>query len=466
LVGRPQWSAEVSARLPAHALRALLVAGAVMAVAACTEVGPNYVRPAAPVPAAFKEARAQKAPHAEPVIAGKWWEIYGDPTLNALVSQVAVSNQSLAAAAARVRQAQALIEVAHGASLPSVTAGTLKSGRKNENDIGIGVSWELDLWGRIRRDVESHRAIAEASRDDLAAATLSMQAQLVQSYFALRQDDAVIDLLQQSADANEQWHRMVGNQYAQGQASSANVADATMKASAAQLQLADTKAARAQLEHAIAVMLGKAPADFAIAPAAFIANVPDVPTGVPASLLERRPDVAASERRMAAASARIGVAKAETLPSINLAAGIGILKGPTGTADIRAPLFTGGRLTGQVTNADEAFNEAVANYRQTVLDAFREVEDGLVVTSTLAANAELQARAAKAATESDRVTRNQYKQGVADYPAVVESANAALDGVRGDMQLRLRRLDASVNLIMALGGGWAPESVRDPKSPR
>lgn len=456
----------MSARLPAHALRALLVAGAVMAVAACTEVGPNYVRPAAPVPAAFKEASAQKAPHAESVIAGKWWEIYGDPTLNSLVSQVAVSNQSLAAAAARVRQAQALIEVAHGASLPSVTGGTLKSGRKNENDIGIGVSWELDLWGRIRRDVESHRAIAEASRDDLAAATLSMQAQLVQSYFALRQDDAVIDLLQQSADANEQWHRMVGNQYAQGQASSANVADATMKASAAQLQLADTKAARAQLEHAIAVMLGKAPADFAIAPAAFIANIPDVPTGVPASLLERRPDVAASERRMAAASARIGVAKAETLPSINLAAGIGILKGPTGTADIRAPLFTGGRLTGQVTNADEAFNEAVANYRQTVLDAFREVEDGLVVTSTLAAHAELQARAAKAATESDRVTRNQYKQGVADYPAVVESANAALDGVRGDMQLRLRRLDASVNLIMALGGGWEPASVRDPKSPR
>ncbi|KLD67183.1 efflux transporter outer membrane subunit [Luteibacter rhizovicinus] len=456
----------MSARLPANALRALLVAGAVMAVAACTEVGPNYVRPAAPVPAAFKEASAQKAPHAESVIAGKWWEIYGDPTLNALVSQVAVSNQSLAAAAARVRQAQALIEVAQGASVPSVTAGTLKSGRKNENDIGIGVSWELDLWGRIRRDVESHRAIAEASRDDLAAATLSMQAQLVQSYFALRQDDAVIDLLQQSADANEQWHRMVGNQYAQGQASSANVADATMKASAAQLQLADTKAARAQLEHAIAVMLGKAPADFAIAPAAFIANVPDVPTGVPASLLERRPDVAASERRMAAASARIGVAKAETLPSINLAAGIGILKGPTGTADIRAPLFTGGRLTGQVTNADEAFNEAVANYRQTVLDAFREVEDGLVVTSTLAAHAELQARAAKAATESDRVTRNQYKQGVADYPAVVESANAALDGVRGDMQLRLRRLDASVNLIMALGGGWEPASVRDPKSPR
>ena len=466
MVGRPQRSAEVSARFHAHGLRAVLVAGVVMLVAACTEVGPNYVRPSTAVPAAYKEAGPQAGQQAEPAIAGKWWEIYGDPTLNALVSQVAVNNQSLAAAAARVREAQALIQEAKAASVPQVSAGTLKSGRKNENDVGIGVTWELDLWGRIRRDVESHRAIAEASKDDLAAATLSMQGQLVQSYFALRQDDAVIGLMQRSADAADQLHRMVGNQYAQGQASSSDVAGAVIKASSAQLQLADTKAARAQLEHAIAVMLGKAPAEFAIAPAPFEANVPVIPAGVPASLLERRPDVAAAERRMAAASARIGVAKAETLPSISLAAGIGILKGPTGTADIRAPLFTGGRLTGQLTNADEAYNEAVANYRQTVLDAYREVEDGLVVTSTLAVNAELQRKAAAAATESDRVTRNQYKEGVADYPAVVDAANAALDGVRGDMQLRLRRLNASVNLIMALGGGWQPESVRDPQSPR
>jgi NodT family efflux transporter outer membrane factor (OMF) lipoprotein len=456
----------VSARLPAHAFRAVLVAGVVMLVAACAEVGPNYVRPATQAPAAYKEATAQGVSGAEAAIAGKWWEVYGDATLNALVSQVSVNNQSLIAAAARVREAQALVQVAKGASVPSVTAGTLKSGRKNENDIGLGVSWELDLWGRIRRDVEAHRAVAEASKDDLAAATLSMQAQLVQSYFALRQNDAVIGLMQSSADAAGQWDRMVGNQYAQGQASTANVADATMKSSAAQLELTDAKAARAQLEHAIAVMLGKAPADFAIAPAPFEANLPVVPTGVPASLLERRPDVAASERRMAAASARIGVAKAETLPSISLAAGIGILKGPTGTADIRAPLFTGGKLTGQLTNADEAYNEAVANYRQTVLDAFREVEDGLVVTSTLAVNADLQAKAAKAAAESDRVTRNQYKEGVADYPAVVDASNSALNATRGEMQLRLRRLDASVNLIMALGGGWQPESVRDPKSPR
>ncbi|MET0618525.1 MAG: efflux transporter outer membrane subunit [Luteibacter sp.] len=453
----------MSPRSHACTLRALLVAAAVVTIAACTEVGPNYVRPAVPTPAAYKEAAAHPSPAAPTAIAGTWWTVYGDATLDALVAQVALNNQSLVAASARMRQAQALVEAAHGASLPAVSAGTLKSGRKNENDFGLGVSWELDLWGRIRRDVEAHRALADASRDDLAAATLSMQAQLVQSYFALRQDDALIDLLQRSADAATQWHRMVGNQYAQGQASSANVAQATLKASSAQLQLADTRAARAQLEHAIAVMLGKPPAEFSIAPAPFDATVPAVPAGVPASLLERRPDVAAAERRMAAASARIGVARAETLPSINLAAGIGILRGPTGTADVRAPLFAGGRLEAQVTNADEAFNEAVANYRQTVLDAYREVEDGLVVTASLEGSAELQGKAAAAATESDRVTRNQYNEGVADYPAVVDAADAALQAVRADQQLRLRRLDASVSLIMALGGGWQPESAGDAK---
>jgi len=448
---------------PARILCTLLVAGAVMLIAGCTEVGPNYVRPSTPVPAAYKEAGAQETQHEVMAPASDtWWKIYGDPALDALVSQVRVDNQTLAAAAARLRQAQALIEVAGGASKPAVSVGTLKSGRKNENDFGIGVSWEIDLWGRIRRDVEAHRAAAQASEADLAAATLSMQAQLVQCYFALRADDAAIALLQHAADADAQWHRMVRNQYAQGIASSANVAQALMRSSTSQLQLADTKVSRAQREHAVAVMLGMAPADFSIAPAAFLFNVPMIPAGVPATLLERRPDVVASERRMAAASARVGVSKAQTLPSINLAAGIGVLRGPTATADVRAPLFTGGRLQAQVENADAAYDEAVANYRQTVLDAYREVEDGLVSASTLAGAADLQEHAATAATESDRVTRNQYREGVADYPAVVDAAHGALDAVRGELQLRLRRLDASVNLIKALGGNWQPDAARDP----
>ncbi|QWT21658.1 efflux transporter outer membrane subunit [Bacillus sp. NP157] len=452
----------MSARIASACLRSVAVAGSMLLVAACT-VGPDYVRPAAPVTPAYKEAGRQPAQAANAApIAGAWWEIYGDGTLNALVAQVAVNNQSLAAAAARVREAQALVQVANGASYPQASIGSIKSGRRNENDFGLGVSWEIDLWGRVRRDVEAHRASAQASQDDLAGATLSMQAQLVQSYFALRQDDALIELLEPAADSATQWQRMVGNQYTQGQASSANVSEALTRASAAQLQLADTRAARAQLEHAIAVMLGKPPAEFSIAPAPFDTPVPVTPVGVPATLLERRPDVAASERRMAAASARIGVAKAETLPSISLAAGIGVRRGPTGTADVKAPLFAGGRLEAQESNANEQYNEAVANYRQTVLDAYREVEDGLVLTGALGDSAELHARAAAAAKESDRVVRNQYREGVADYPAVVDATNGALDAGRGELQLRLRRLDASVNLIMALGGGWqadAPPTV-------
>jgi len=454
----------MSTRLHVRQLRALFAAGAVVLVAACTEVGPNYVRPSLPVSAAYKEASHQDAQPVPAVLAsGKWWMIYNDSTLDALVSQVRVNNQSLAAAAARVLEAQALIQVASSASEPQIVAGTIKSGRSNKNDFGIGASWELDLWGRIRRDVEAHRAAAQASADDLAAATLSMQAQLVQAYFALRQDDALIGLMHRSVEADDQWQRMVGNQYTQGIASSANVADASTKSSTMQLQLADTKAARAQLEHAIAVMLGKQPAEFSIAPAPFDTNVPVIPAGVPASLLERRPDIAASERRMAAASARIGVSKAETLPSINLAAGIGVINGPTGTVDAHAPLFTGGRLQAQLANANAGYTEAVANYRQAVLVAFREVEDDLVSVSTLAGNAELQAAAATAAKDSDRVTRNQYREGVADYPAVVDAVNGALDANRADMQLRLRRLDASVNLIMALGGGWQSDTTGDVK---
>ena len=283
-------------------------------IAGCTEVGPNYVRPSTPVPAAFKEAGAKDAQHGTTApSAGKWWEIYGDPALDALESQVEVNNQTLAAAAARVHEAEALVKAAGGASVPAVSVGTFKSGRKNENDFGIGASWELDLWGRIRRDVEAHRAAAQASEADLAAATLSMQAQLAQSYFALREDDAVFVLMQHAADADDQWYRMVGNQYTHGIASSADVARALTRSSTSQQQLADTRTSRAQLEHAIAVMVGKPPAEFSIAPAPVVSNVPMIPADVPATLLERRPDIVASERRMAAASARIGVS--HTTPS-------------------------------------------------------------------------------------------------------------------------------------------------------
>jgi len=455
----PPKAVALTARRPLRGLRTLGVAGAVLLVAACAPVGPNYVRPAVPVPAGYKEARLQgSTPGVSTAVpsAGKWWSIYNDPTLDALVSQVAVSNQTLAASAARVAEAGALVRVAGGEQYPQVGVGSIKSGKRNRNDFGLGVTWELDLWGRVRRDVEAHRATASASAYDLAGATLSMQAQVVQAYFGLRQNDALIELLQHAVDVNAQSQRMVQNQFTQGVASSANVSDALARYTRTQIQLGDAKSARAQYEHALAVMLGKAPSEFSLAPAPFDTAVPVIPAGVPATLLQRRPDIAASEQRMVAANARVGVAKAEQLPTISVAAGIGILKGPTATPDIRAVLFSGGRLSAQVDNAHAGYNEAVANYRQAVLDAYREVEDGLVIAANLAGSADLQAKAAAAAVESNRVMQNQYREGVADYPAVVDASGALLDVGQADLQLRLRRLDASVNLIKALGGNWAP----------
>jgi NodT family efflux transporter outer membrane factor (OMF) lipoprotein len=451
---------------PVARLTAAVSAGVVLLLAACAEVGPDYVRPSAPITDHYKESASAIAGRVEATNeTDAWWTVYGDPVLDGLVADVEVSNQTLASATARVREAEALVRAAKGQESPELGIGTLKSGRKNENDFGVGVRWELDLWGRLRRDVEAHRADAEASEEDLKAATLSLRAQLVLDYFALRESDAVIALQEHAADADATWQRMVANQFTQGLTSSADVAQALMRASASQMQLADLRTSRAQLEHAIAVLLGKPPADFSLAPTVADVRVPLIPEGVPASLLERRPDVRARERRMAAASARIGVRKAETLPSISLDAGIGVLRGPTATADVRAPLFTGGRLQAQVDAADAAYEATVADYRQTVLDAYREVEDALVEIRALEDVASLQTRAAAAAAESDRVTRNQYREGVSDYNAVIEAASSALDAGRADLHVRRRRLDASVALIKALGGSWGDAPAENGASP-
>lgn len=432
------------------------------ALAGCASVGPDYQQPQANVPAAWKEAPTTAtqglsegdlvAPAGDP-----WWRVFDDPTLDALLDQVQVNNQTLAAAAARVSEAQHLLTAAGGASLPAINAGTFQSGRSNQTDFGIGASWEPDLWGRVRRDVEAHRASADASADDLAAATLSLQAQVAQTYFALRQQDAAITLQQQAAAVDTEAHTIARNQFARGQVSSADVANAEVRLSKAQQQLADMRSTRAQLEHALAVMLGKAPADFSLAPASFDTRVPTVPVGLPATLLQRRPDIAARERQMAAASARIGVSKADTLPSVKLFAGLGVLNGPTIVPSIRWPLFAGGRIDALVDNARAGYQEAQANWRQTVLDALREVEDGLVQERTLAHTATLQTRAVQAAQEAARVARNQYREGIIDFPAVASAAGAALEAEQGALQLHRQRLDASVDLIKALGGGWQPE---------
>jgi NodT family efflux transporter outer membrane factor (OMF) lipoprotein len=455
----------MSVTLPVRGLRILLIAGVAVLVTACTEVGPNYVRPTAKVPGAYKEANASEVQPPPATWATRhWWRVYHDPQLNALVAQVAPRNQSLKAAAARVREADALLGAAQAARVPHVAIGSFNVGRRNRKDYGVGVSWELDLWGRIRRDIEAHHAQAQASVDDLAAATLSLQAQTVRSYFALREQDAVIGPLEHAVRVDTRWVRIIGNQYAENVAARADVTKAESRLATSRGELAGARVARAQIEHAIAVLLGRPPADFSIAPATSHSVVPQIPAGLPSTLLLRRPDIAAAERQVAAASARIGVRKAQRYPSITLAAGIGILHGLFATADVKAPLYAGGGLRANVSHARAAYDEAVAKYRNTVLDAFREVEDNLVAENDLARSAKVQASAVHSARRSAQIADNQYQAGVTGYRSVVQAQALALDNQRAQAQLHVKRLDASVSLIAALGGGWRAGMHQQQKS--
>lgn len=438
-----------------RAWRAALLLG-VVCLGACT-VGPNYTRPSAEVPPAYTEISAQAAQAARNGQVGtRWWQLYGDPHLDALVQQVGVGNQSLAAAAARVRQADALLQAAGGATVPSASAGTVTRGISGRKDFGLEVAWEIDLWGRVRRNVEAHGADARASADDLAAATLSLQARTVQSYFALRTQDAMVELLRRAADVSARWLRTLQNQHKLGVASSAALAQARSRSGNAQTQLADARLARVQVEHALAVLVGKPPADFSIAtaPLPLDAKVPTVPPELPSQLLQRRPDIAAAERRAAAASARIGVSEAERLPSLNLAGGVGVLKGLFGAVDLKAPLYRGGALDAGVDQSRAAYDEAVANYRQAVLDGFQEVEDNLAAQRILGQAAEANADVMGVVLESERVATNQYRAGVGGYDAVVEAGATAVQTQTAALNLLERRLDVSVALIKALGGGW------------
>lgn len=438
--------------------RVALLIGVVVCVDGCT-VGPDYVRPGASIPPTYAEAQEQEQGaratgnrHVDP----HWWTLYGDPTLDSLMRQIDVGNQSLKAAAARVREADALLRAAGGSRVPSLSAGTVTRGISGRKDFGLEVAWEVDLWGRIRRDVQAHGADAEASADDFAAATLSMRAHAVQSYFASRTQSAMVKLLQRTIDADSRWLRIVQNQYKLGIASSAALAHARSQLGQAQTQLADARLARAQAEHALAVLIGKPPADFSIVttPLPLDAKAPTVPSELPSQLLQRRPGIAAAERRAAAASARIGVSKAERLPSLNLAGGVGVLKGLFGAVDLEAPLYRGGALTANIDQSRAAYDEAVANYRQAVLEGFQEVEDNLAAQRILGQAAAANAGVVGAALESERVATNQYRAGVGGYDAVVEARAAAVQAQIAALILLKRRLDASVALIKALGGGW------------
>jgi NodT family efflux transporter outer membrane factor (OMF) lipoprotein len=463
-------------------IRFVLVA-ALMLVAGCA-VGPDYVKPVPVAPDAYKEMVGWKV--AEPkddVLRGPWWKIYGDPQLNALEERVNVSNQNIALAESQFRQARALVQQARAAYFPTVTigAGVTRSRQSatflanpsrsvgtafTDYTLPLDVTWQADVWGRIRRTVESNQAGAQASAADLENARLSMQAELAQNYFQLRTLDAQKQILNDTVVALAKSLELTKNRYAGGVASKADVFQAETLLKTTQAQAIDVGVQRAQLEHAIAVLIGKPAALVSIPAAPIMAVPPPLPIGVPSELLERRPDIAAAERRIAAANAQIGVAEAAYYPTVTLTASGGLessslsnwLTWPSrfwsvGPA-ISQIVYDGGLRRAQTDQAQAAYDGSIATYRQAVLTAFQGVEDNLAALRILEEEAKVQDEAVKAAEQSLAVITNQYKAGIVNYLNVVTAQTAALSNQVTAVQILGRRMTANVLLVQALGGGW------------
>jgi NodT family efflux transporter outer membrane factor (OMF) lipoprotein len=452
-------------------------------------VGPDYKRPEIETPAAYKEAGDWKpAQPQDEAPRGNWWEAYGDAGLNALVPRIEISNQNVRAAEAQYRQATALLGAAQAARFPTLTgnftatrsqgassAATAASGGeagngpiRNSVRPSLTASWEADVWGGLARNVEANEASAQASAADLQAALLSAQAKLVQSYLQLRINDAQQRLLTQTVAAYERSLEITKNRFEAGIAGRVDVAQAEAQLQSTRAQAIDLRAQRAQLEHAIAVLLGKAPAAFAIAAASSVPKLPAMPGGLPSELLERRPDIAAAERRMAQANAQIGVAQAAFFPTLTLNASAGYQNSSlaqlftlpfrfwsVGPA-LAMTLFDAGARSSQKQAAVAAYDKTVATYRQTVLSAFQEVEDNLAALQVLAEEAEAQRAAAKAAAEALALTENQYQAGIVSYLNVVTTQAASLSAARAELDVAGRRLVANTTLLKALGGSWQP----------
>jgi NodT family efflux transporter outer membrane factor (OMF) lipoprotein len=455
-----------------RSLLPMLVALALPVLAGCV-LGPDYSKPQQDMPADFKEARGWKsAQPADTLPRGPWWELYGDAELNALVAQVDVSNQNVQLALAQYRQAQATADAARASFSPTLgaSAGASRSdsGSKTGNSFktGLDASWEPDLWGSIARSVESNDASLQSSAASLAAASLSAQASLVQNYFQLRVTDASIALQTRTVADYRRALQITQNQFAAGIVTRSDVAQAQTQLKSAEAALIDLGVTRAQLEHAIAILIGKAPARFALASKTSLAPLPELPLSLPSALLERRPDVAAAERKVAAANAQIGVARAAFFPSLSLSGSAGYQASRVSDwfdvparvwslgASLAGTLFDGGLREARTRNAVAAYDATVAQYRQSVLGALQEVEDNLIALRLLADEAKVQDEAVAAAREAQRLALDQYKAGTTSYTSVISAQSALNTAERNALQLLGRRYTASALLIKAIGGGW------------
>jgi len=460
----------------------LLVSLTAAALLAGCSMAPAYQKPTVPTAAAYKEVPGWQPAGAAIVARGKWWQAFQDPTLNGLEDQLEAGNPSLAAAAARYAEARARAREARADLFPQVEADA-NYGRSRQSanrpfspgttqtydtaTVGASLAYELDLFGRIGNSVRAASAEAKASGSDLAAVRLGLQAALATDYFNMRGLDARITLLRQTVEAYGKATDLTNTRHQGGVASGIDVSRADAQLASAKSELDGVLADRANLEHAIAILLGQSPSGFSLAVADLALQPPAVPVGVPSTLLERRPDIAAAERRVFAANARIGVARAAFFPTITLGAaggyeatqGHNLLSassgfwalGPVGAA---LTLFDGGARAAQVKVARAEFDEAAANYRATVLTAFREVEDDLALGRQLAAQEQDQQAAVRAAEHTRDLALVRYRDGASDYLEVVTAQTAALDAERSLLQIHARRLGVAADLVRALGGSF------------
>lgn len=495
-------------RKPANAPRVLanslrLVLTSTLLLSSACMVGPKYQRPSAPLTPTYKEAMPSSSQEtggwklAQPndgAARGKWWEIFNDPELNALEEQVNISNQNVLAAEAQFREASDAVRSLRSGLFPSLsvapsvinsrTSGTLTNNRftafvpgvRTQDTLPVDISYQADVWGSIRHSVRANEYIAQASFAQLENARLSFQAALAQDYFQLHGTDGEQELLARTVKSYENYLQLTKHRFNSGVASGSDVAQAEAQLETTRAQLIDLGVARAQFEHAVAVLTGKPPAALSIAPGPVKSKPPVVPPGVPSVLLERRPDIAVAERQMASLNEQIGIAQAAYYPTLTLTASGGSestafakwFTWPSRFWSIGPQLselvFDGGRRRAQVQQTRAAYDVTVADYRQTVLTAFQQIEDNLAALRVLENEARTEDEAVRAAQESLDIATYQYKAGTVSYLQVITAQTTALQAERTAVTILTRRMTASVRLIEALGGGWNVTSLPAPGS--
>ena len=470
-----------------HTVLAMAIAAA---LAACS-VGTAYQRPSSAMSPVYKEAASGWLPAApaDALDRGDWWTLFGDAELNRLAPQVEVSNQNVALAVASYAQAQAQVSLQRAALFPgvSLSGGATRSGgggsgagaraAANRFQLGLGASWEPDVWGRLRLVVSGAQASAQASEADLAAAKLSAQALLATAYFALREADAEATLLRSTVEGYERALKITQNGYDAGIVAKTDVLQAQTTLANARADLAALIGQRAQLEHAIAVLIGQAPGNFSLAPAEWTMTVPTVPLGVPSTLLQRRPDIASAERSVAAANAQIGVQRSAYFPSLSLSSSYGFASSRFGDLfnassslwsiglSVAQTIFDAGATRARVAGAEAARDAAIAHYRQTVLTAFQAVEDQLSTARVLGEQETLRRQASAAADLTEQQLLNRYRAGQVGYTDVVTAQASALSARRTLVQLVNSRQASAIALIQALGGGWHASDVPSIETP-